>query len=198
MTNILIATALAAGCILALLVTLCCGALLEVFRQLASVRTILKLDDRAMPLDLAGQGKSAAVVGIEVGLERLPESICVFLSSRCSTCRTIAAAFKGGPPANTWFILEVDNESGRNTMLGLLGASADRTVLDHNSVIAGALGLDVTPSIVSFDYGVVSRAYGVSSVKQVIDLLPSALPARTIMLHSSTMPNPDPTPSPSA
>jgi hypothetical protein len=170
--------------VLAVLVALCCGALLEVFRQLESIRVITNLDDHAIPLELRGHGTATASFGFPVPLEDVPEAILVFLSGKCSTCRTIATAFKSGAPANVWFVLEVDNEASRQTLMQLLLSSAERVIWDRESQFADTIGLDVMPSVISVEYGRLARAYGVSSVKQVLDLVPAALPAQTMRPHS--------------
>lgn len=168
------------GCVIAAVVALLCGALLEVFRQLESIRVITRLDDYAIPLELRAQGMAAAEIGIPIALDEIPEAIVVFLSGRCSTCRTIASAFKSGAPEHVWFILEADQEVARNALLALLAGSADRAMWDQGSVIADTIGLDVMPSVVSLSYGRLTRAYGISSVKQVLDLLPAAQPAQMV------------------
>lgn len=178
-TTLIVLFAICGG-VIAVLLALVCGALLEVFRQLESIRVITRLDDHPVPLELKAQGRSSHEVGIPIALDEVPEAIAVFLSGKCSTCRTIAAAFKGGAPNDVWFILEADQESARNALLALLAVSADRAVWDQGSVIADTIGLDVMPSVVSLTYGRLTRAYGVSSVKQVLDLLPAAQPAQMV------------------
>lgn len=171
------------GVALASAVVLCCAALIELFRQLADVRTVLNLRDSATPLDL----KTGEIRTDEVGLPRElalePQAIVVALSPKCATCLAIAGAFREGAPATVWFMMP--SLPRPVALLEMLAKSTDRIVLDENDEIAQRIGLHVTPSVLSVSYGEITRAHGVSSASQVQPLIPALLPRNRTALSSA-------------
>jgi hypothetical protein len=165
---------LAGGLGLAVVVALCCAALVEVFRQLAEMRRMLDLDDAPVPIALQ-TGVRAGDVGLPTKLAEAPASIAVFLSPRCATCLAIAEAFRGGAPATVWFV--VPSTPHPEDLLTMLSASADRIVLDENDAIADAIRLKVTPAVLTTSFGQITRAQAVSSPRQVMGLIPTVFPA---------------------
>lgn len=158
---------------LAVLVAACCAALVEVFRNLADIRAVLNLQDRPAPLKLKLSDATVDRVGLPEEMRRQPESIVVFLSSKCGTCLTIAEAFHGGAPASVWFV--ISGASPADVMLEKLVASRGRVVVDEDDQIAFAIGLNVTPSVLSLSYGEITRAHVVSSARQVLAMIPTVL-----------------------
>jgi hypothetical protein len=164
-----------AGGVLAVAVTLCCGALTEVFRQLADIRAVLDLDDKPVSLDLGREPLRASELGLPESIATMPEAIVVMLSSKCATCLTIAHAFHGGAPDSVWFLLDAEDHESSPLRINLAD-SAGRIVSDREGRIAGRLGLEVTPSVLTIRYGDVVRAQAVSSARQVLSLVPVVAP----------------------
>ncbi len=81
---------------LSILVAVCFAAQIEVFRNLAEIRSVLNLQDEATPLALANVGVGVGDVGLPDQLAYEPKAIVVFLSAKCGTCLAIADAFRGG------------------------------------------------------------------------------------------------------
>jgi hypothetical protein len=159
------------------LVTLCCGALLEVFRQLAEVRTVLSLDDQPKPLNLQGLDASLEELGMPSTIGKKPEEIVVFLSGTCATCLAIAEAFRGGSPDSVWFVV-----AAREThkVVAPLRSSGERLVVDQEGAIAARLGLEIVPTVLTLTYGGIGRAYAVGTPRQVMGLIP-ATPAAGVL-----------------
>jgi hypothetical protein len=157
--------------LLAVVLAVVCAALVEVFRQLAEIRASLNLDDRALPLGLLNMDVSVTEIGLPEELATAPEVIVVFLSTKCATCLSIAEAFRGGAPSSVWFALQSD-EAGLTKLTAPLERSSDRIVADVGGKIASRIGLDVTPSVLTVQYGQIVRAQAVSSVRQVLAAVP--------------------------
>jgi hypothetical protein len=162
-----------AGTALAFVIAVCCAALVEVFKNLEDIRVVLNLSDEPTPMVLSTAALRASDVGLPGELDREPEVIVVFLSSKCGTCRSIAEAFRGGAPATVWFVLSGASASAQLT--DLLSESFDRLIHDPDDAIADGLGLNVTPSVVTTSFGAITRAQAVSSARQVLRMIPVVL-----------------------
>lgn len=57
-------------------------------------------------------------------------------------------------------------------LLEVLADSAERVVVDADDEIAHRVGLNVTPTVLAVSYGEVARAHAVSSVRQVLSMIP--------------------------
>lgn len=158
---------------LALLILVIGAALVEVFRQLDDVRSALNMRDEPIALNLKSRGKNAAELLLPREVEDIPSAIVILLSAKCATCLAVAEAFRGGSPETVWFIVPTDAPSH---LLNALAQSAPRVIPDHQEKIAAALGLAVTPSVVTFAYGVVEKAQAVSTARQVMGLIPTTIP----------------------
>ncbi len=158
------------GVLLAALVSVSCGALVEVFRQLAEIRTVLNLEDRPLPLAIGGGELRTTALGLPEHLEQEPELLIVFLSGKCSTCLAIAEAFRGGSPSSVWFV--VDEATNSSRLRDSLHESAERVIVDVGSATASRTGLEVTPAVLTAHFGQVARAHAVSSPRQVMAMIP--------------------------
>jgi hypothetical protein len=163
-----------AGAALALIVLACAAALVEVFRQLSEIRGAINLMDEPIPLNLKSGELRTDDIGLPGELAVEPQAIVIFLSLKCSTCLTVAEAFHGGSPATVWFVIQ---SSPRSSMLSqMLADSAERVIFDEDDQIAMRLGLNVTPSVLTTSFGEIMRAQGVSSARQVLNMVPTLLP----------------------
>lgn len=175
------------GVVLAAGVAVCCGALVEVFRQLADVRSALNLDDRPLPLAIKPGELQTAALGLPDEIEQEPEALIVFLSSKCATCLSIAEAFRGGSPSSVWFVLHEADAAGR--LWETLHESRTRVVVDDGERIATNARLEVTPAVMTARFGDVARVQAVSSPRQVISMIPVVAPRSP---NASVMTGPSP------
>jgi hypothetical protein len=163
-----------AGVGFTLVLAIVCGALVEVFRQLADIRQAFDLDDEPLPLDLGRNGLRAAELGLPARIEGLPEAIVVFLSTKCAACASIAHLFSGGSPESVWFVVQAEHDAA--SLIETLERAGERLVVDIDGRMTAELGLEVTPSVLTVRYGEVVRAQAVSSPRQVLGLVPVVAP----------------------
>lgn len=156
--------------LLALVVTLCCGALLEVFRQLAELRKVLSLDDQPRPLNLVRPEISLVELGVPSSIGVKAEEIVVFLSGTCATCLAIAEAFRGGAPESVWFVVAANE---KHKVVVPLRSSSERLIIDPEGEIAARLGLEIVPTVLTLRFGAAVRAYAVATPRQVMSLIPT-------------------------
>jgi hypothetical protein len=161
---------------LAAVVIVCCGALVEVFRQLSLLREAVNLEDSPQPLNFKARELSAVAAGFPNEVVREPEAIAVFLSAKCGTCLAIAEAFRGGAPETVWFVLPDPATPFADGLAEALVAAQDRIIYDSNNTIADRLGLQVTPAVLTIQFGEIVRAHTASSARQVMSLLPTVAP----------------------
>jgi len=162
------AVALASG------IVICAAALVEVFSQLAELRSVLDTKDEPIPLGLKASERRTAEIGLPARLTFEPKAIVIFLSTKCATCLAIAEAFRGGSPSTVWFVLAGSPEPV--TLLATLAGSGERVIVDEDDAIAGALGLNVTPAVITTSYGEIIRAQAVSTPRQAMALIPTVFP----------------------
>lgn len=162
------------GIALAFVTSVCAAALVEVFRQLADLRSALNLEDEPIPLSLKGGEVTAEGIGLPSAIAREPAALVIFLSDKCATCLVIAEAFRGGSPATVWFV--VPESPGASALIDMLSDSLSRVVIDKNDAVADSLALRVTPSVLTTSFGEITRAQAVSSARQVLSMLPTVFP----------------------
>jgi hypothetical protein len=141
---------------------LCFAALFEVFQQLEEIRRRIALDDQPVelnldPIDLRG------VVPDEIA-DR-DRAALMFLHSSCGTCRLVADAYARTSPPGLWFVIP-EHDVGKLKSFEDLDALG-KVVADVDEVgVAATMRLDVTPSLVLLDGGVVDEAFALSSLSQ--------------------------------
>lgn len=162
-----------AGVVLAFAVAVCIAALVEVFRNIAELRTVLNLEDEPTPIALETSGLRIDEIGLANEIAMQPKAIVVFLSAKCGTCLTIAEAFRGGSPATVWFV--VPSSPAPAVLIETLADSAERVIVDENDEVANRIGLQVTPSVLTTSFGDITRAQAVSSARQVLAMIPIVL-----------------------
>jgi hypothetical protein len=164
-----------AGVVLSAVVVVTAAAMVEVFRQLKEMRTMLALDDLPVPLDLREAKIQPADLGLQALSPSVPQAIIVVLSAKCSTCVAIAQSFAGGAPSSVWFVIQAVGGSAED-MITVLSSSRDRLVVDPDGRLCERIGLQVSPSVLTVRWGEVVRAEAVSSVRQVLSLVPVVTP----------------------
>lgn len=161
--------ALLASSVGLLLSVVICAALVEISHQIGELRAVLNLQDTAIPMSLPDAKLSAADVGLGI-LTHAPHAIVVFLSPRCGTCLSIADTFRGGTPDTVWFVVPGDDDS--EVLRVALADSSSQVIPDNTGAIAEGVGINVTPAVLTLQYGELLRVQAVSSARQVLSMVP--------------------------
>lgn len=169
--------------VLALLVALLFGALLELYRDVRQLRDVAGILDR--PLDVeVGQaaGTRPGAYGLPPALDSATAALVLFLSDRCGTCRALAAGLAKPLPAGLWVVLEARDPQSAAAFLethGLTGpATAGRVLVDVASQIADRIGLDSTPVGFRVENGVLTGATTIPSSRYLTSILPEPIRLR--------------------
>ncbi|GII95825.1 hypothetical protein [Sinosporangium siamense] len=159
--------------VLCLLTAVCLLALIDQFRTLELIRTKIKLEDTPEPLPLPRERSLLpSSVGLPQALDRENHLVVLFLSTTCTTCRTIADGLRSASTASVWVVMEHARtvEEGL-AWLATSGISAERVTVDVGGRIAEGLGITVTPSMVLYQSGEAALAQTVPSYRQLEPLL---------------------------
>lgn len=168
--------------LLALLVFALSGMLLTAFRDIRHLRDVSGILDRPLDLELGSVvGQAPSKYGLPDTLDTT-NAVVVFLSTKCGTCRAIAAGFDrtvSSLPAGLWIVLEGRNEIDVNEMLEsspLKRLSNDgRVLVDINGSIAQRIGLNTTPVGFRVDRGKLASATTVPSSRYLRSILPKPI-----------------------
>jgi hypothetical protein len=171
------ALTLAVG-VLALLVFLLFGIVIELYRDVRQLREVAGILDRPLEVDLGDLvGTKPSSHGLPGALDSAPSAIVLFLSDRCATCHALAAAFGGALPPGLWIVLEAANPGAAQKFLASLGlnaASAEgRLCVDAAGSIAERIGLRTTPVGFRVDNGRLAGATTVPSTRYLSSILPN-------------------------
>lgn len=144
------------------------SAQVELHRQMAQLRDIAGLIDRPLPIDL---GDAKGIRSKDIGLT-LTDGLLLFLSDRCSTCRSLAESLDGQVPPELQIIFE--NPGGRKSTLPSDWDLGPRAMNDTSGHIAKRLGIEISPAAVVIQEGLLIDARTVPSSRQLNELLKSA------------------------
>lgn len=155
--------------VIALIQVICVLALIDQYRGLLKIRANLGLIDATQPLELAaiGAGTAPSAIGLPAGLDLEERTAVLFLSTTCSTCRTIGQALQGRVREPLWLVIEGPSTEACTKWLSDVRLSGDRIAQDIHGDIAARLGLEIAPSALIFQSGQLVRAAAVSSVRQL-------------------------------
>lgn len=172
--------------VLALLVFVLFGALLEMYRDVRQLRDVAGILDRPLNVDIgAAAGTKPSIYGLPQGLDSVPSAILLFLSERCGTCRSLAAGFGRPLPAGLWVILEATDPRSAAAFLdsyALRDISSDgRVVIDVAGEIARRIGLDTTPVGFRVENGLLASATTVPSSRYLTSILPEPIRLKQTM-----------------
>ncbi|GII95827.1 hypothetical protein [Sinosporangium siamense] len=148
-------------------------ALADQYRTLEQVRAKLKLEDNPTPIPLPQEGSLApSDVGLPAELDVQEHLVVLFLSTSCTTCRSVADGLRSVSTTSVWVVVEHAHsvEEGL-AWLAPSEISADRVVVDLDGRVAGSLGISVTPSVVLYRSGEALLARTVPSFRQLAPLL---------------------------
>lgn len=177
-------------CVLAAVVFVQLGALMELFRQVQQIRQHMDLEDRPAPLALGRLTEEPATsVGLPAELDHARSAMVLFLTSRCATCRSIAAAFKAAVPLAMWVVVEPIADDDADAFVEEFQLVGDRTIVDRGGHIADRLGLDITPAAIFIEHGRLQRAETVPSSRQAFAMLPAVRHLRTPTPPAPTAPS---------
>lgn len=162
--------ALIAVGVLALLVFVLFGALLESLRDVRQIRDALGILDRPIDVDIgAAAGAAPSSYGLPGELDNAKSALVLFLSDRCTTCRILAATVGGALPAGLWIVVEAASKQSATEFVEAYGMTArladQRVTLDSTGAIAGRLGLNMTPVAYRIENGVLRDAATVPSIR---------------------------------
>jgi hypothetical protein len=165
---------LALICLIGAVVFIQFGAMIEMFEQIKQMRIYLDMVDKPTVLDLgASQGLLASGVGLPAVLDSTPRAAVLFLSNKCETCRTLAAALDGGAlPPHLWLVVVPVLSGDASQFLEDFRLYGDRILVDADHAITDAIGLDITPSAITLEAGRMVEAHTVPTVRQLYASLP--------------------------
>lgn len=169
---------LAAVGVLALVVFVFSGAVLELHRDVRQLREVAGILDRPLEVDLGEVADTRpSRHGLPAELDSAPSALVLFLSDRCATCHALAAGLGGRLPPGIWVVLEApDPESARDFLRShdLVAAEAEgRVEVDLGAEIADRLGLHTTPVGFQVEAGRITRGTTVPSRRYLSTIVPN-------------------------
>ena len=174
--------ALIAVGLLALLVALLFAALVEMFRDLRQIRDALGILDRPLVVDIgAVAGTRPSAYGLPSVIDSMSSAIVLFLSDRCATCHAIAAGLPRPLADELWVVLYPRDEAAAGEFLdryGLRDDAGGQVLIDLESRIGTAIGLDATPVAFRVENGLLSSASTVPSSRYLSSILPHPVQLR--------------------
>jgi hypothetical protein len=182
-TLAVVAIVLTAG--LGVVVFLLVSAQVETFRGLKQIREQAGLIDRATPVDLGeARGLPASAVGLPARLDSETSALVLFLSDKCFVCRSIAAGLQGTLPPGLWLVLDPGTAPAGADIAPELGFRPDDVIVDQGRTIMKSIGILLTPLVVVVEHGRLRRASGITSTRQVYEMVGALVPVDTTTIHS--------------
>jgi hypothetical protein len=176
------ALALIAVAVLALLLAVLFGALLEMYQDVRQLRDALGILDRPLAVEIGPvAGTRPSTHGLPRDLDAAASAVVLFLSDRCATCRALAAGLGRPLPANLWVVLEARSAASAAGFLSANGLTMEadgRIIADATGDIAGRIGLDTTPVCFRVQDGVLTAATTVPSSRYLTSILPEPIRLR--------------------
>lgn len=172
--------------LLALLVALLFAALLEMFRDLRQIRDALGILDRPLVVEIgAVAGTRPGNYGLPPVLNSMSSAIVLFLSDRCATCHALAAGLPRPLARELWVVLYPRDEAAADEFVARYGlrdgVAAGQVIIDLESRIGTAIGLEATPVAFRIDNGFVFGASTVPSSRYLSSILPETIQLRRVV-----------------
>ena len=175
--------AMVAIALLAILVFVLSGALLEMFKDIRQLRDVSGILDRPLDVDVGRvAGTKPSEYGLPAALDSAASAIVLFLSDRCGTCRSIAASFDSSmkaPPPGLWIVLEGRTDDSVKEFLNSCAlkhmTSDGRVMIDVMGDIARRMGLDTSPVGFRVEKGALTSATTVPSTRYLVSILPKPI-----------------------
>ena len=170
--------------LLALLVFVLFGALLELYRDVRQLRDVAGILDRPLAVDISRvAGTEPSRHGLPGLLDSAASALVLFLSEKCTTCRTIAASFDRSLPPGLWVVLGARSPDSGAAFLESYGltpsAASGRLLVDPAGQIAQRIGLDTTPTGFRVENGRLVSATTVPSIRYLQTILPKPIRLRS-------------------
>lgn len=160
-------------CVFAVALFIQFGALIEMYEQLKQVRKYLDMVDEPEILDLGlARGLAASAVGLPAELDGVDRAMVLFLSTKCETCRQLAANLHGGSlPPGLWVVVVPVIGDGSDFVAAheLVG---EHILVDVDEQITSRIGLDLSPVAVHVEGGKLAKAHTVPTVRQLYAAIP--------------------------
>jgi hypothetical protein len=171
-----------AVCLLAIVVFILFGALIEMYQQLTQVRDHLDLVDSPSPVGLGKlAGAAPSSVGLPSELDAAKHNVVLLLSNKCQTCFNLAQELSGGTmPAGLWVLVVPIFGGNADDFLEQYQLRGERVLVDQDQRIAERLALDTTPAALIIRDGTLDRAQTVPTVRQLRAILPSPAAAHQV------------------
>jgi len=148
------------------------GAQVEMYRGLEQLRDYAGLIDRPTPVDLGRvAGQRPSEVGLPVWLDSATRAVVLFLSDKCATCRSIAAALEGSLPPGLVIVVDPGTADAPEELSLTYELDPQKTVIDLDRRIMRRLGQEITPLGLVVENGRLARASTVPSTRQLYTLL---------------------------
>jgi hypothetical protein len=182
--------ALVAVGLLALLVFVLFGAMLELYKDVRQLRDAAGILDRPLHVDVGlVAGTAPSAYGLPQVLDTATSALVLFLSETCSTCRALAASFDTSLPPGLWVVLEARSADSAREFLATYRmaqmTSESRVSVDLNGEIAGRIGLDTTPVGFRVENGLLTSATTVPSTRYLMSILPTPIQLKPNTRHSA-------------
>jgi hypothetical protein len=165
--------------VLALLVFALLGVSHEMLKDIRQLRDVSGILDRPLSVDIAQvAGTPPSGYGLPATLDSTT-AVVLFLSTKCATCRGLAANFDRSAkalPNGLWIVVEGRNQEEvleflDTSPLKRLGSDG-RVIIDVNGAIASRIGLNTTPVGFRVENGIFQSATTVPSSRYLRSILP--------------------------
>ncbi|MGH3624547.1 MAG: hypothetical protein ACRDQ5_22630, partial [Sciscionella sp.] len=161
--------------VLAVVVFIQFGALIEMFEQLKQVRAYLDMEDNPHPLDLGDAvGMTPSTAGLPARLDDIAAATVLFISDKCTTCATLATELKrAGLPEAMWLVVvPVTGDAAK--FVATFGLHGERILVDADHSVSSTIGIDVTPVALMIESGRLAGLQTVPTTRQMYAALPGA------------------------
>lgn len=155
----------------------CVLALIDQYKGLLQIRRTIGLIDepRTLELPVSVDALTLEGTGLPNVLLNAPVALVLFLSTKCTTCRSIAMDLRGRVPAPLWLVVE-GPEPAREQWLREVGLSKEQLIDGGASELSKRLNLHVYPAGVVVEHGRVTKAQTLPSFRQLELLLKQCVP----------------------
>jgi hypothetical protein len=174
-----VALILALVAVLALVVFLLLGAVVELFRDVQQLRQALGILDQSTDVDIGKvAGGRPSAYGLPTALDAAPFALVLFLHETCGTCRALAAGLDGRVPEGLWVVMEARDREAATQFLqryGLSDQASPRVIIDDDQRSAQLLGLDIASVALRIQNGTIVSASTVPSNRYLESVLPKSL-----------------------
>lgn len=163
--------------VLALLVAVLFGALVEMYRDLHQIRDAVGILDRPLSVELGSlSGTRPSDYGLPAALDSAASAIVLFLSDRCGTCHSLASGLARPLPPGLWVVIEGRTAESADAFLDryalTAGTSDGQVIVDRDGAIAERIGLQSTPIGFRVERGAFTEATSVPSSRYLSSILP--------------------------